>query len=102
MNLSLTEGTTRVYYLYNSTFVPTLLCLIYYKIIRRRRLLIEKNELEIGIELNKPVDSDNPLKKFVLLFLRIILLIPSLLADLLPVFYSGLIVISSSLFNNSI
>jgi glycosyltransferase involved in cell wall biosynthesis len=98
LNLSITEGTIRVYYLYNSTFVPTLLSLIYYKIIRRRRLLIEKNELEIGIEFNKPIDSDNPLKKFALLFFRIILLVPSSLADLLPVFYSGLIVISSSLF----
>ncbi len=85
----------KTYFLYHSTLSSTLIGLIYFRLIKQRRIFIEKNELKSAIIINFPTQSNSLLKRVGLTLIKMILLAPSLMTDILPVFFNGIIVIST-------
>lgn len=91
-----TNSNDFVFLIHTGGFSMTLLSLVYLKIIKGAKVIYEKNELVLGIGLNSEFNG------FVNLFplnyfFKAPIVIFSILVDFLTVFYSGIIVISTSL-----
>lgn len=84
-----------IYLFYGSEFSLTLVTLIYFKLIKKRKVFIEKSELEMGVIINQ--GERFSLKSILMSFLFPVQFVLSLIVDLLAFFFSGAIVISKRL-----
>lgn len=91
------NNSKRRYLLYNSTLANIILYLIFYKIVKKEKIFLEKNELKTAIALNRPVKSDSLLESLMLILIKLLVLLPSIISDFIAIFFNGLIVISTPL-----
>ena len=83
------------FFLYNVKLNTVLLNLIYLKILKSKKVLLEKNELELSIALNMGFSSGSILKDVFSLFYKGLRLVTSFSTDILSGFFSGLVAIST-------
>lgn len=83
------------FFLYNVKLNTILLNLIFLKLLKGKKVVLEKNELELSIALNMGFNSGSILKDAFSFFYKGLRLLTSTFTDILSVFYSGLIAIST-------
>lgn len=93
--LSSDGNTGNAYLFYGSELALTIVALFYLKAIKRKKVFIEKSELEIGIVLNQSIQLN--LNGLISLIAFPFQFLCSLTVDLLAPFFSGIIVISRKL-----
>lgn len=89
------ENSNNIYLFYGSELALSIVTLFYLKLLKRKKVFIEKSELEIGIILNQGIQLN--IKGLLALSLFPFQFICSLLVDLFAPLFSGIIVISKKL-----
>jgi glycosyltransferase involved in cell wall biosynthesis len=87
---------SKVFLVHTGGFSMTLMALLYLKVIKKSKVIYEKNEIVIGIALNTEfsgIFNYIPIRYF----FKLPIIIFSILVDVFTIFYSGIIVISTRL-----
>lgn len=96
MNSLTTPDHRRAYLLYNSNLASVIICLLYFKIYKKCKIIIEKNELKTAIAINRTPNNKSWVKASILFLFKPILIACGFLTDAFAVLFDGIIVISSS------
>jgi glycosyltransferase involved in cell wall biosynthesis len=100
------EGAT-TFLLYPGSLALMVVALLYLKILKGKKVFVEKNEMMAGIALNYPL-SNRPVKFVILSLVKLFLFVTGLFQDLLTPCFTGIIAISSRIeklyrrFNSSV
>jgi len=95
INCRLDDINDKRYFLYNSNLASVFIMLVYLRIFKKQKLYIEKNELRTAIALNMQPQRESLIKIIGGYFLIFIRIFAGIITDLLAVFFSGILVIST-------
>jgi len=95
INCRLDDINDKRYFLYNSNLASVFIMLVYLRIFKKQKLYIEKNELRTAIALNMQPQRESLIKTIGVYFFIFIRIFAGMITDLLAVFFSGILVIST-------
>ena len=98
INKTFGKNNNYTYLLYTSTLALTVNALFYFKLLNKKKVFVEKNELKTAIIINYSIPFEYRPKYFMFIILKIQLLITAILTDVLAVFFNGIIVISTKFY----